>query len=209
MGRSRTIGHYHGEKCLKLHLEKYHLPFWNPQGLCLWQWKAIWQWSIQGFLPSVRDKEPLLLPRPPLGNRQVKVTNRSLLKMIKIGGKRYMAGRRTWSPMGISDDDMQTYRGDTLPPRIRKWSHHTNRSWVDQLLDSPLWQRREREWDAPIVGPSGWSQSNGRTVNSSISRLDGETLQHQSQTSSFSDRGPGPKESNNDHQRSCTGLVRP
>ena len=35
MGLGSTIGHYHGEKCLKLRLEKYHLPLKDPHGLRL------------------------------------------------------------------------------------------------------------------------------------------------------------------------------
>ena len=35
IGQGRTIAHYHGEKCLKLCLEKYHFLLWNPEGLRL------------------------------------------------------------------------------------------------------------------------------------------------------------------------------
>ena len=30
IGQGKTISHYHGEECLKLHLEKYHLLLQNP-----------------------------------------------------------------------------------------------------------------------------------------------------------------------------------
>ena len=36
MGWGKTIGHYHREKCLELHLGKHHLRLRNPQGLRLW-----------------------------------------------------------------------------------------------------------------------------------------------------------------------------
>ena len=67
MGRGWTISHYHEEECLELCLEKHHLPFRNPQGPYIQQQKAIWQWRIQRFLPTVGDQEPLLLSRSPLG----------------------------------------------------------------------------------------------------------------------------------------------
>ena len=62
-------------------------------------------------MPSVRDKEPLLLPHPPLGNRQVKVTNRSLLKMIKIWFK---GVKGTWSDEGPGV--LWAYRTTTCRP---------------------------------------------------------------------------------------------
>ena len=44
------------------------------------------------------------------------------------GGKGDIARRATKRSMGIRDDDLNTYRWDTLLPCIQEWSNHSNRS---------------------------------------------------------------------------------
>ena len=69
MGRSRSLGHNHREKCAKLCNEKHYLQIWYTKGVGLRQWEAVRQRRIQRLLLTTRDQEPLLLARPPVGQQ--------------------------------------------------------------------------------------------------------------------------------------------
>ena len=67
VGKSKSLGHNHGEKCAKLCMEKHHLQIQYTKGIGLGQWEAIRQRSIQRLLITTWDQEPLLLARTPAG----------------------------------------------------------------------------------------------------------------------------------------------
>ena len=69
MGRSRSLGHNHREKCVQLCNEKHYLQIWYTKGVGLRQWEAVQQRRIQRLLLTTRDQEPLLLTRPPVGQQ--------------------------------------------------------------------------------------------------------------------------------------------
>ena len=83
VGGGRTPSHYHGEEHPYLCMEEHHLQIWDTKGARLRQWKAIRQQRIQGFLLRARYQESLPSPAHLQANRQVEVTNRTLLKIIK------------------------------------------------------------------------------------------------------------------------------
>ena len=69
VGRSRSPGHNRKEKCVKFCMEKHHLQIRYTKGIGFRQGETIRQRRIQRLLLITWDQEPLLLARPPAGQR--------------------------------------------------------------------------------------------------------------------------------------------
>ena len=64
-------------------MEEYNLQVWDSKDDHNKQWAAVRQLRLQRLLLRPRHQKPVLILRHPQANGQTKVTNRTLLKIIK------------------------------------------------------------------------------------------------------------------------------
>ena len=127
-------------------MEKHHLQAWSPTFHNIRQWKVVWQSQVSKICQDLGVKNHYSSPRHLQANGQTKVTNKSLLKIIKTrlkGGKGGMAWGTTKCPLGIKDGHKSSNRRNTIRTDIWHWGRHTIGSGTDKLPSQNLWKPEE------------------------------------------------------------------
>ena len=83
MGESRAVGKNYRAKCQKLCLKKHYLSFRNPRVLVSDNERQFDNTPFTKFCEQLGIRNHYSSPSHPQANKQAKVANRSLLKIIK------------------------------------------------------------------------------------------------------------------------------
>ena len=193
-------------------MKKYGLLIWHSACICDSQWEVVWLWFLLEVLRWAAHKELILISRTSSGKwtsisyQQDHFQN--FEKEIERQ-ERWLGRRSPRSPLGVSDYQKNSHKGNPVCSSFRDRSSHPSRVGVGKPKGWNFQSRNQRWRTQTSFGHASgkaWSSSDHHV---SLPGKGRKVFQQEGEALELQGWRPGLAESYPRHQRLCRGEVSP